>query len=41
MREGRGEGGVGRGAYDGPVPHWEEAATNLTVSGYRTDRNRD
>lgn len=41
MREGRGEGGDGRGAYDGPAPHWEEAATHLTVSGYRTDRNRD
>ena len=38
MREGRGDG---RGAYDGPAPHWEEAATHLTVSGYRTDRNRD
>ena len=44
MREGRGgegRGGDGRGAYDGPAPHWEEAATHLTVSGYRTDRNRD
>ena len=37
---GGGRGGEG-GAYDGPAPHWEEAATHLTVSGYRTDRNRD
>ena len=41
MREGRGEGGMEGGAYDGPAPHWEEAATHLTVSGYRTDSNRD